>query len=169
MKLSHIIKINFLILGLIIVFMLMNRLKTKGLDYSFLAVMGLGSNLANEVTWCGTRVTTIEIAGLQLFQEGLKWFVETKTEIKTKTEVDFVSVEKWFGRYCTLDVEPVDLEGLDLKEFSPLMTVFFVSGAQQQVLKSSQDVYLWQNQAFRSSELDEALKFLLKLPKRAAQ
>jgi len=165
MKLSHILKINFLILGLFLVFMLMNHLKTKGLDGSLLAIMGLGGGSANQLTWCYTRVIAIEMAEIKLFQEELRWFVETET----KKEVDFVSVEKWFGRHCTLDVEPVDLDSLNLKEFSPLMTVIFVSGSRKQVLRSNRGVYLWQNQAFRSSELDKALKTLPQLPSKAIQ
>ena len=88
-------KINFLILGLVLVFVLMNRLETKGLGPSLLTVMGLGSDPAKQVSWCDTRVTALETTGVKLLQEGLKWFVETGT----KTEVDFVSVEKSLGSY----------------------------------------------------------------------
>ena len=167
MKMSTILKINFLILILVVVFMVMNRLETQGLGSSFLTVMGLGSQgtAGKQVTWCDTRVTSVEMAGLKLIQEGLKWFVETET----RAEADFVSVEKWFGRHCTLDINPVGLDSLDLKKFDPLLTVSFVKGPQQQVLRSGEGIYLWQNQAFRSSELDEALKTLPDLPQRAIQ
>ena len=171
MKLRQILKINFLILGLVVVVMVMFRLKDKGLNENIQAVMGLSPGAqaplarVQEVTRCETRVSSLEMEGLRLFQEGLKWFMETDG----KKEADFVSVEKWFGRYCTLDVDPVVLEGLKLDQFNPLFTISFVKGPQQHVLKSGDGVYLWGNQAFRSPELDEALRSLPDLPQRVLQ
>jgi len=166
MKAKQIVQINFLILGLVVVAMIMVRLRSKGLGDDFLSVMGLGSgNNLNQVTWCETRVTSIEVSGLKLAQEGLKWIID----MGTRAEADFVSVEKWFGRYCTLAVEPVALEGLKLDQFNPLFTVSFVQGPQQEILRSNEGVYLWGNRAFRSTELDEALKNLPELPQRAIQ
>ncbi|MCB0385335.1 MAG: hypothetical protein KDD43_08075 [Bdellovibrionales bacterium] len=170
MKLKQFLKINFLVLGLVVVMMVMFRLKDKGLNENIQAVMGLNlsgesPSVTQEVTWCETRVSSLEMEGLRLFQEGLKWFMETDG----KREADFVSVEKWFGRHCTLDVDPVTLEDLNLDQFNPLFTISFVKGPRQQILRSGDGVYLWGNQAFRSTELDEALRALADLPQRVLQ
>ncbi|MBK7845123.1 MAG: hypothetical protein IPJ71_15810 [Bdellovibrionales bacterium] len=77
MKLAQILKINFLVLGLIVVIFLMIRLKSEGLRDGMNDLFGAPNNdvLTENVeksrvwSWCLSQVTAIEAGGRRVFRE----------------------------------------------------------------------------------------------------
>lgn len=170
MKLAQILKINFLVLGLIVVVFLMLRLKSGSLRDSVNDLFGAPNNevLTENVeksrvwSWCLSQVTAIEAGSRRVFREADKWIFQ----VGEKREwLETAAVRNWLAQSCNLSIFSVPIEGLDLALFSPDLVLSFESGPQLHILSSKSGVYLAENQAFRSSDLDEAKKRLESLPR----
>lgn len=170
MKLAQILKINFLLLGLIVVVILMFQLKSGSLRDGVNDLFGAPNNdvPAENVekpsvwNWCLSQVTVIESGSRRVFRENDKWIVQ----IGEKREwLEAAAVSNWLAQSCNLSIFSVPIDGLDLALFSPDLVLSFESGPQLHILSSKSGVYLAENQAFRSSDLDEAKKRLESLPR----
>jgi hypothetical protein len=113
------------------------------------------------INLCPTRVTAIaQSEGTTVVQDGLAWFRKVNGGME---ELDPIAVEKWFGRNCRVKADFA--EGAPTSG-APVATVAFVSGPPQVLLVTGEGIYSWMGRAFRSTELQEALKDLKALPLR---
>ncbi len=113
------------------------------------------------INLCPTRVTAIsQNSGTTVVQDGLAWFRKINGGME---ELDPIAVEKWFGRNCKVKVE---FEKDAAVSGAPVATLAFVSGPPQVLIVSAAGIYSWMGQAFRSQELEGALKDLKDLPLR---
>lgn len=166
MNTSLIVKLNFFLLAFGLTAYLIYAVNTRGLSPGFLALFGIESSAPTQShslkkwTWCETRVTNLMQPGVfQLSQEGRNW-IEERPE--GQRVVDFIAVEKWFTRFCTLGIEPV--EGRTSEDFKPVFMVKFVDGRTEILRQSSEGHFAWKGQVFLSSELLEAFQALHALP-----
>lgn len=169
MKLAQILKINFLVLGLIVVIFLMIRLKSDGLRDGINDLFGApnkevlpeNAEKSRLWNWCQSQVTAIEVGSRRIFKEADKWTVQIGNK---KEWLDTAAVSNWFEQSCRLSILSVPIEGLDLALFSPDLVLSFEAGPQLHILRSKSGVYMAENQVFRSLDLDEAKKRLEILP-----
>lgn len=168
MKTSLIIKLNFLVVGLFLVLFSIHSLNKNGLPAGLSALFGgakHGGQQPNaslkKINWCDTRVQAlVQPEGFQLEQVGMKWFAKREEE----KEVDFIRVEKWFGKYCSIKGLFIEeASELPLETFKPAFFIKFIKGEVQALGRNDEGVYLWKGQAFTSEELDGALKELAQL------
>lgn len=175
----RLLKTPLMLLALIAVIYTMRQLNTKGLDQGVLSTLGIQpsgaplvpgaaepaarhARLIGQITWCETRVRELEEPGVfRLYQDGSKWFFDRQGQ---KKEVDFVAVEKWFARHCSLHVEAAAVSAQ--QTLHPGLVVKFVRGPDQtfERAEGSGTIYRWRNQTFKSPELDMALSLLGDLP-----
>ncbi len=161
------LKSIFLTVSFCLIVALIYKLKnTEGLSDS-LGLMLYGVESKNQVDWCTTRVTEIEVPGkVRVFQEGLKWYREIPNEGRT-SELGFVPVEKWFASHCRLSAEG-KTEGLATELAGPdqaiLANVSFVNGKSESFKEIAQGIFTWNNVTFRSEQLKAALEGLEDLP-----
>lgn len=169
------LKVLLLGVSLVLVLVAMNSLKRDGFGPGFLAFFGLSAptplasghvrsaKMLSSLDWCETRVVALEdrVQNLRLLEEKMRWYLEKDS--KPREAVDAIAAEKWFGRYCRVQVEKVPQEALGT-ELSDVLKVEFVKGPSRMLQKSPSGIYVWQGQAFRSSELDRALSSLSELP-----
>lgn len=113
-------------------------------------------------SWCDTRVKSIELGPEDsIVQRKLKWFRETKNQSK---ELDFVAVEKWFGRHCKLTIEPQPTEGFVEPSPAATLKVEFIKGPGSTLWRQKDGLFKWYDQVFSSSQLKTALSELNDLP-----
>lgn len=118
-----------------------------------------GSNGKN-IDLCPTRVSEVQVlGGPMIFQKGMKWMSRTGAD---EAELDQIAMEKWFGKNCLLEIEPVD----EVKDPQPMMKVAFISGSPQSLLASA-DGFVWMGRKFKSEQLETALKELANIPRRS--
>ena len=172
MNTSLIVKLNFLVLGLVLVIFGISSLRNRGLPSGVAELFGAAPGAASSSTassslkWCETRVRSlIQPSGFQLEQKGMKWIGETETE----KELNFIAIEKWFGRHCQLLVNPVALEAAEKTQFNPILFVQFIDQTAHAFGYKEGGVYTWRGQTFRSEQLDLALKELKDLVGLTAQ
>ncbi len=167
MRTSFWVKLNFLVLGLFLVVYAISKFNSAGMQDNLALLMGLRAGLqaappgtvVTQMDWCDTRVRARERPGQPtLRQEKLKWLWQGDPVL----ELNFIAVEKWFGRYCRVMIDRVD--PADLGTVGPAMTVHFIKGEPETLMRSVGGVYRWRQEIFRSSELDQALKELEELP-----
>lgn len=116
--------------------------------------------------WCVNRVGSIKFnglghAGVEIAQSSRRW-LETKSE----RELNFLEVEKWFGRFCSVKVDQVSsLSGFESKaeEFAPALEVHFIDGNLKRFEKSKNGWWRVNNTIFRSQEFDQGILSLSKL------
>ncbi|MCB0361596.1 MAG: hypothetical protein KDD35_02680 [Bdellovibrionales bacterium] len=171
MKLRYILTLNFLILGLAVVFILKNRLQSGEVQNIIGQIFGLkddpslakiSSHSPESWSWCDTRVESIEMGDHRLYQKGQQWLV---TKAQEALQVNAVEVEKWLAKYCQIEIVPIPLEGQDLNNYSPLILVRFIDGTQKEFLGTPEGVFLAENRTFSSDEWQQALQdleFILK-------
>lgn len=165
MNSSLIVKLNFLLLGLGLTIYFIYGLNAKGLSPGVLALFGIapaqtvGSLTESTWTWCDTRVTALirPDEKFKLSQEGSRWVVEDQSP----REVNFIAVEKWFAKFCSVPAKSIEANAGE--GFRPSMMVKFVNG-QVEVLRQNDDgVFLWKGQAFAAPQMLEALEELTQL------
>ncbi len=124
MKIYERIKILVLIVSLIFVVHIIYQLRSPQKNNLFLQLFSNDGDPSNEINskvnnsnksgnsvewqslkWCRTRVSSIEIPPVRCFQKGLKWIAE---EGINKYELNFISVEKWLAKYCTLKIKKIN-------------------------------------------------------------
>ena len=168
MKISYLVKLNFLVLALLLVIFAMSKLR-RGISDGVAMVMGLHngaaappSKAAAAVTvldWCDTRVKSLSRPGKPtLTQARLKWLWQSDPAL----ELNAVAVEKWFGRYCRVQIERVD--PAELGESAAALVVDFVKGPSETLQRSVAGVFKWRQEIFKSAELSKALEDLEALP-----
>ena len=166
MKLSWVIQANFLILGLGLVLYMIFHVGNSGLPPTMLNLLGIqlpsmGAGFEQRLTWCETRVQSMEKPnGFRIYQDKFKWFASGPPQ----REVDFIAVEKWFGRNCSLEMESMAGNSVDQGSFQTALVVNFIKGTAERLFKLEPNVYVWRGQVFRSSQLESALQQLELLP-----
>lgn len=186
MRSSLIFKINFLVLGLALTVYISYQLRARGLGTDVLALFGINApaatsrssapNTTDRATekkatddesafrwnWCQTRVTAmIKPEEFKIAQEGNLWVYEAAA----KQVVNFLSVEKWLAKFCTVDAKKLPNTNAERAElFKPALMVKFVDGHVELIRRSTDGQYLWRGQAFTSPEFDSALSELSTLP-----
>ena len=74
-----------------------------------------------------------------------------------RRELDFIAVEKWFGRNCSVRAEITQVDGATLANFKPVIFVKFIDEKVEALGRNEGGTYIWQGKAFKSAELDQAL------------
>lgn len=163
---SWIIKLNFLVLALVIVLLASNTIRKHGLPVAVSQIFGLPSNQKQTLSWCETRVESlVRPEGFKIEQVENKWIREDKE----RAEVNFLSVEKWFGQYCKvkgLSLQPVTA---DLGSFKPVLFVKFINDKVEAFGRRADGTFLWKGVAFKSPELEKAIDELGQIQAPAAQ
>jgi hypothetical protein len=158
MKLSLFIKLNFLVLGLGLTLYFIYYNKNNGLPPAVLEFFGIAPSNQNiyKETLCDTRVESlIRPEKFKITQKGDEWVRDNGDSIL----LNFISVEKWFGRNCAVRAERVN-ENISLEqksEFLPALFVKFITGEVEYLRRSPDGRYIWRNRVFKSSKLDQAL------------
>jgi hypothetical protein len=117
------------------------------------------STSGKSINLCPTRVTEIAVhGGVSVVQEGMAWFRKMNGQLE---ELDPIAVEKWFGRHCVVDADAAEAP---TGSGETLATLAFVSGPPRALFSTNAGVFTWNEQAFTSAELAEALKTLADLP-----
>lgn len=166
------VKIFVLTLGFVLVVFLMTQLGRDGLPSGFLSVFGLPAStqgasqgspdarrvatLMSTLDWCETRVAELELrGGFIVRQVNMQWMGVWGGQSRPLGDL---TIEKWFGRNCKVHMEKVvDDPGAD---FQPYMTVKFIKGGPETLMRSADGHFKWKNEIFRSSELESAISEL---------
>jgi hypothetical protein len=142
-----------LILAFGLILYAMSALKGGGLPPFIMSLLGTGPS-GPRLSWCDTRVISLERpSGLKIFQDHFKW--KAQLGATDPRELDFVSVEKWLGRHCTVGIKPS--AGAKLDTSTPALVVEFLKGQKESLMTSAPGHYFWKGQSFESPQLDEAL------------
>ena len=167
-KLSWVLKVNFLILTLGLVFYTILQINRKGLPGTVWNVLGVSpphhqaNSIPRKLTWCETRVRSMENSkGFRIYQddqEKFKWF--SSTQASPPQEIELLAIEKWFGKHCSLQIESVNQEVIDQGGFKTALVIEFIKGTAERLLKNDPNIYSWKGQVFRSPQLDIALSEL---------
>lgn len=137
----------------------MSSLKKNGLPQGLREFFDGTTEAGNvKLQWCDTRVEAlIQPNRFKLEQVKLKWFVEDKE----RREVNSVSVEKWFGRYCSVRGELLpQTANIDPESFTPVLFVKFITSKVETLGRNSEGIFLWKGRAFKSDEMGQALNEL---------
>lgn len=115
--------------------------------------------VGKKLSWCETRVKGLRAGGFALEQKDRDWVWATEAKA---TPVNFLDVEKWLARYCTIPIMPDNRESETAQKdsFKPVLRVSFIKGGDVELLKSEQGLYSWRGQVFRSYEMNKALEAL---------
>ncbi len=166
MKMSWIIKLNFLILALVVVLFASKTIRKHGLPIAVSQIFGLPSNQQQTMNWCETRVESlVRPEGFKIEQVENKWFREDKA----RQEVSFLSVEKWFGRYCDVRGQAIQPVGANLASFKPVLFVKFINDKVEAFGRRADGTFLWKGVAFKSPELETAIDELGQIKGKAPQ
>ena len=160
MKTSLILKINFLILGLLLVLFAIRSLNQGGLPTTMAEFLAPPLSGSKKIYWCETRVKSIiKPEGFQLEQQGMKWF----SIDGSNRELDFITVEKWFGRHCAIIGEDVVVDEAELAGFKPVIFVKFIDDKVEALGRNDGGTFIWRGRAFRSAGFDQALTELAQI------
>ena len=169
MRLSWIVKVNFLILSLVLVVYLILHMRNSGLPSTVQDVFGISPHLATvssqskQLTWCETRIKSMETKSFRIYQDRLKWFSSGYSSKK----INDLSVEKWFVKNCSLDIEPIDKNTVKYENPQTALVVNFIKGTAERLFRLEPDIYSWKGQIFRSPQLSSALSQLEQLQKKS--
>lgn len=175
MKTDWIVKLNFLVLGFALTMYFIYQVNTRGLSPQFLAIFGMKPSAAvkaqpslnsEKLSWCETRVSALLLPEkMKLIQDGSQWVVESSVGPEVvRRAVDFISVEKWFARFCNLAVEKPQVAVSETSATQPLMMVKYVTGDVGVLKQTAQGDLVWKGQVFKSQQFFEAVSELLNLP-----
>ena len=107
---------------------------------------------------CPTRVTAISTAdGGGIVQEKMNWYRKVNGNLE---ELDPIAVEKWFGKYCKLEIEPQK----KVEPGSVAFVVSFVNGNPETLYNAGEGTFRWGDRTFKSKKLEEAIASLKQLP-----
>ncbi len=161
-----VVKLNFLILGLALVVFFIYRLNSGGLPDGVRVLFGLQPSGTASLTWCDTRVKALDFAdGSGIEQVEYKWLGHA--EGTDRTPLDFIGVEKWFGKNCTVQVtNRRKSQGAGSTDAlgAAAMNVHFINGTTESFYRLADGFYLWKDKVFQSAELTQqidALKAML--------
>jgi len=161
------LKLSILTVALIGVVFIIDQLRSNGIPDE---VVNLGEIkdiprpvrliVSKKLDWCETRVSSFHLLnGPNIFQKDNKWL--NKSDDKTR-ELDFLEVEKWFGKYCSVTAF-MRAGSSDNITDQPIAKVSFIDGKAQDFLMSPTGWFVWQGNHFRSPELTEAFLELRQL------
>ena len=166
MNTSLIVKLNFLILAFVLVAMASYNVNKNGLPRAVTDLFGLPPNQHQTLNWCDTRVASlVEPDGFKIEQVANKWIREDKT----RREVNFLSVEKWFGQYCDVRGQAIQPSSADLSSYKPVLFVKFINDKVEALGRAADGSFLWKGAAFKSEELEKALHELGRIEGQASQ
>ncbi|RME17800.1 MAG: hypothetical protein D6797_01630 [Bdellovibrio sp.] len=179
MRYSWIIKLNFLILGFFLVIMSISAFKQGKLNpyiaqiYSWMLVPSQSPKPQDRqintapsqekvvINLCqGKRVRALERTGhFKLFQKGYRW-LSTNLDMQ---EINFLTLEKWLGKYCTITVQL--LNPLYAPQFSashfPQFKIQFIGDKDIQIQETpQQNLFLFEGRPIRSAQLQKAINEL---------
>lgn len=166
MKISWIIKLNFLILALVVVIFASNKIGNHGLPVAVTDMFGLPPNQNQSLNWCETRVESlVRPDGYKIEQVDNKWFREDKD----RREVSVLAVEKWLGRYCSVGSQLIAPSTASFSSFKPVLFVKFINDKVIALGRRADGTFLWNGRAFKSPELETGLNELSRIESQAAQ
>jgi hypothetical protein len=118
--------------------------------------------LPKRVDLCETRVKSLKTAqGVELSEKGMTW---VKKVGNNETKLDPVEVEKWFGYNCSPQIEDLrPVASNEIQAAAPILTLNFIQGASETILRSPSGNYIWKQISFRSEQLDDALNALINI------
>lgn len=173
MKASFIIRFHLMVIALVGILFLMKNLNSGTWSESLAQFFGIDAThsqgphraqapagtVVTQLDWCDTRVKSLTREGEPtLLQQKLKWLWDDGK----RYELNFVAVEKWFGRYCRVRVERVSPAVLESPRAA--MVVEFIKGGVETLYRSANGYFSWKGEAFKSEELEKALQELSQLP-----
>lgn len=150
-----IFKINLMVVGLVVIIYTSHALSTRGLPSSLGSFLGMGpsTNAILNVSWCDTRVTSIEFEpGQKIFQEGYKWYSQTAGQ--SPTELNFLAVEKWFAEYCKVKAKNAS----DVPASGIAAVIEFIDGRREMIKTAGNGLFRWRDRSFESTELEQGLE-----------
>lgn len=132
----------------------------------FLSSLGFSSS-QKTLNWCNDRLRKAEGLALpwSLEEKNGQW--KLKIADANELVVDYLDVEKWLAKYCSVQITPYPSEKiLDLK-LAPFARILFSDQSSVLIYQKDFSVFQINEITFESRELREgllALKDLLKLP-----
>lgn len=132
----------------------------------FLSSLGFSSS-QKTLNWCTERLRKAE--GLShnwsLEEKDGQWLLITADSKELR--VDYLEIEKWLAKYCSVDITPYPKEKLlDLK-LSPFARILFNDESRALIYQKDFTIFQINEYTFESRELQEgllALQNLLKIP-----
>ncbi len=107
---------------------------------------------------CPTRVASITTSdGQGIVQDEMKWYRRANGNLE---ELDPVAVEKWFGKNCKIEIEPVK----KVDSSTVVFVVAFVNGPPETLYNAGEGLFRWKNKTFKSTQLEAAIASLKNLP-----
>lgn len=124
----------------------------------FWASLGLSHN-EQRLNWCDERVQSIHFYNkdAKITEESGKWLWKSNDTVV----LDYLSVEKWFAKYCLLPVVEPQLSGDSQAQGAPLFEALFVNGERLTFHQIDDEHVRLKGKVYRSKILREALKELL--------
>ncbi|MCB0377538.1 MAG: hypothetical protein KDD33_03525 [Bdellovibrionales bacterium] len=120
-----------------------------------LGVQGQGQVL----NWCDQRVHSLVYipSGAKIMEDNSQW----KWTIPGSESVllDYLSIEKWFAKYCHLPAEPIREEATGMA--TPLLEVEFITSERFVFYEMENGFIRARGQVFKAPTLREAIKELL--------
>ena len=163
MNVKFIVKLNFLVLALGLCIYFMYSLHSRGLPNPVLAVFGLPAEKSTppeSINFCKTRVLgLIEPEKIKIIQNGNQWMVEQPEP----TPINFIAVEKWLSRFCSIKAKTVG-KALPDKPLSPILFIKFIDGSVDILRSDATGAFELGGSLFQSPELGELLAELVTLP-----
>jgi hypothetical protein len=103
------------------------------------------------VNLCPTRISKLTLAdGTVILQRGLDW---TRVTGAGEVKLDQVAVEKWFSAYCLFEAKKTSASA----DVSTVLTLEYVTGPAQTLIKSAGGDFEWAGRPFRSDKMAQAL------------
>ena len=116
------------------------------------------SNNGQILNWCENRIQSLGIPSAQatLTEKAGRWVWQTQDT----TPLNYLSVEKWFAKYCQIPVKKVNFEDFN-SPMTPILEVTFISGETATFYDLGEGRVQLQNNVFSSPALQQAMKELL--------
>lgn len=156
MKTKWVLKFLSLSIALSVTLYSIYLLNTKHVP-DFLSSLGFNSS-TQSFNWCVDRVTKIESLSQQswsLFEQNGKWMVTRGTS--PPAELDYLSVEKWFAQYCTLEVVELKSEKIFDLPMEHFAKISFNNSTTANIQLRGGNKYQINQTVFESTEMTAAL------------
>lgn len=169
MGIRYWVRVVMMSLSFLAVIFIIRRTQEKGLPPAIVApIVGEESRVAKiapthqRVDLCENRVRSLKTSnGLEVFENGLNWFSRKNSAEK---KLDPVSVERWFGKNCSVFVEDLrPAASKDVEAATPVLILDFIQGAPAEVKRISTGEFIWKQISFHSKQFEEALVQLAEL------
>lgn len=170
MGLGYWFRVGVMILGFAVIVIAIKNLNEYGLGRRTRDALGLstpGTRTAQVVNQridlCETRIHALTVPGHErIYEKDLKWY--RGEEGQKAQPIDFIDMEKWLSRNCTLRAEKMQPQPSLTAQAAPALIVDFIKGAPETLKVLGHGLYIWKNHWFRSGQLDYALGQLGKIP-----